>query len=192
MVVLQEQCAMGNEGWVTEKQLASLQAQESSRILDFSLSEQFSQRSLRTERLDLKARSANEPFYVITVFTSDTSYKMLHHIRQQALFWSVSSPEMKGKETWCDPHCHRQPYCKMDSGYQACIVILQNYLRDCEDLLRQKDNSSDLDKLWEQGWRESTVGQSEYNPGLHNCFSSQEYWSLSEPLCGWYATAKVK
>lgn len=28
---------------------------------------------------------------------------MLHHIGQQALSWSVSSPEMKGKEIRCDP-----------------------------------------------------------------------------------------
>lgn len=85
MVVLQEQCAMGEEGRVTEKQLAGPQAQETSRILDFFLSEKFSQRSLRTERLKLKAPSPNEPFYAIIVFTNDTSYKMLHHIGQQAL-----------------------------------------------------------------------------------------------------------
>lgn len=97
MVVLQEQCTTEEEGRVTENSLGP-QARESSSILDFSLSEQACQRSLRTGGLKLKAPSANEPFYAITVFKSDTSYKVLHHVGQQALSGSVSSPKMKGKE----------------------------------------------------------------------------------------------
>lgn len=64
----------GEEERVTAKQSPGPQA-ESSRISDFSLSEQFPQRSLGTEGLKLKSPSANEPFYAITVFKSDTSYK---------------------------------------------------------------------------------------------------------------------
>lgn len=96
MVVLQEQCATEEEGRVTEKQFRS------SSILDFSLSGQPCQRSLRTRGLKLKAPSANEPFYAITVFRSDTSYKVLHHVGQQVLSESVSSPKMKGQEILCD------------------------------------------------------------------------------------------
>lgn len=82
----------------------------SSRILDFSLSEQFCQRSLRTKGLELKAPSANERFYAITVFTKATSHKVFHYTGQQALSWSVSSPQDEGEGNMAWTYCHRQPY----------------------------------------------------------------------------------
>lgn len=44
----------------------------------------------------------------------------------------------------------------------------------------------------EWGWRGSSVGRSESTPGPHNDFLPQEYWSLSQPLCGWFSTAELK
>lgn len=126
--------------------------------------------------------------------------QVIHHTKHFIILDSKLCPdqfpppphphEVEGNTAWT--YCHRQPYCKAGSGCQACIVTLRDYLWGCEYLLRQKDNSSDLAKLWQQGCRESTVGRSESRPGPHNSFSSQEYWSLSEPLCGWFARAKVK
>lgn len=101
---------------------------------------------------------------------------MIHHTKCSIILDSklclLSSPstqdEGEGDTTW--PYCHRQPYCRMESGCQACIVTPQNYLRGCDNLLRQKDNSSDLAKLWEQGWRESTVGSLNPTLGLKIAF----------------------
>lgn len=64
------QCAVGEEGKNYTEAIADLQAEESSRILHFSLSEQVCQGSLR-KGLELKAPLANEPFYATLVFTSD-------------------------------------------------------------------------------------------------------------------------
>lgn len=64
------QCAVGGERKNYSEAIADLQAEESSRFLHFSLSEQLCQGSLR-KRLELKAPLANEPFYTAEVFTSD-------------------------------------------------------------------------------------------------------------------------
>lgn len=122
------QCAVGEEGKNYSEAIADLQAEESSRILHFSLSEQVCQGSLR-KGLELKAPLANEPFYATEVFTSDNGGEEGAH-----LIWTgdfvlhTSGLPLKREAVGCDPLA-------VDSC-QSCIVTLQNDPKGREDLLR--------------------------------------------------------
>ena len=70
------QCALGEEGKHYSETIADLQAEEYSRILHFSLSEQVCQGSLR-KGLELKAPLANESFYATEVLTPDNGARGL-------------------------------------------------------------------------------------------------------------------
>lgn len=91
----------GGGGKVTEKQFRSLSS-EDLKNLRFPFVRTVLPKVLKNWRTRVESPSANESSYAITAFTSDRSYKVLHHVGQQALSQSVSSPKMKGKEIWCD------------------------------------------------------------------------------------------